>query len=173
LPNGNVLATFQNRGDGNLEPGGIVELDKEGRYVRGSDAADPDVDPQIRPYSLTILPEIDRVISTTADMRGKLLPTSVQLWQLSELRLLKTVLLPPGERGDENQMPAEPRVLQDGRSVVVNTFSCGLYLLTELETAEPVATHLHTFPYEAPHRCALADASETFGCRPCRRPRHS
>ena len=156
LPNGNVLATFQNRSDGKLEPGGLVELDPQGRYLRGADAADPDVDPQIRPYSLAILPEIDRVISTTADMRGKLLPTSVQLWQLSELRLLKTVLLPPGERGDENQMPAEPRALQDGRSVVVNTFSCGLYLLTELDTAEPVATHLRTFPYEPPHRCALA-----------------
>ncbi len=155
LPNGNVLATFHHRGEGKSEPGGLVELDERGGYLRGANAADPAVDPDIRPYSLAILPGLDRVVSTTADMHGELLARSVQVWRLSDLALLKTVLLPKGERGDENLMPAEPRVLADGRSVIVSTFSCGLYLLTELASESPAVTHLKTFPYEPPHRCAL------------------
>ncbi len=155
LPSGHVLATVQNLGDGDREPGGLVELDPEGAYSRDAEAANP-ADPELRPYSLTILPDIDRVVTTTADMRGRLRATSVQLWRLSDLELLETLLLPPGERGDENVMPAEPRVLGDGRSVVANTFSCGLYLLTGLDSAEPAATFLRNFPYEPPHRCALA-----------------
>ena len=157
-----------------MEPGGLVELDQEGRYLRGTDAADPDVDPQIRPYSLAILPEIDRVISTTADMRGKLLPTSVQLWQLSELRLMKTVLLPPGEHGDENQMPAEPRALP-GRP-----HRCREHVLVRPGTCSP-SSKLRSrwpptctrFPTNRPTDVRSPHASETFGCRPCRRPRHS
>jgi hypothetical protein len=155
LSNGNVLATFHHRDRGSGEPGGLVELDSRGNYLRGADAADPDVDPDLRPYSLAILPELDRVVTTTADMHGELLARSVQLWRLSDLALSKTLLLPKGERGDENFMPAEPRVLADGRSVIVSTFSCGLYLLTELASESPTVTHLKTFPYEPPHRCAL------------------
>ena len=162
LPNGNVLVTFQNRGDGNVEPGGLAELDAGGNYVRGADAADRDVVPDIRPYSLAILPELDRVVTTTADMRGQLQGRSVQIWQLSELRLLKTLVLPGGDRGDENVWPAEPRVLSDGRTVLVNTFSCGLYRLVGLDTDEPQATYLRNFPYEPPHRCALGIRTGEF-----------
>ena len=41
LPNGNVLATFQGRGPANVDPGGLVEIDQEGRAVRSGSAADP------------------------------------------------------------------------------------------------------------------------------------
>ena len=34
LPGGNVLATFQNEGEGNNEPGGLAELDASGEVVR-------------------------------------------------------------------------------------------------------------------------------------------
>lgn len=34
LPNGNVLATFQNEGPGNAAPGGLAELDPRGGVVR-------------------------------------------------------------------------------------------------------------------------------------------
>jgi len=155
LDSGNVLATFQNRGDENLEPGGLVELDPEGNYIRGGDAADP-ADPELRPYSLAILPEIDRVVTSTADMRGTLLGSSVQIWRLSDLQLLKTLVLPAGERGDENVWPAEPRVLSDGKTVVVNTFSCGLYAVSAIDSDAPEARLVHAFPYEPPHRCALS-----------------
>ncbi len=156
LPNGNVLATFQNRGEGNRRPGGLVELDPDGGMVRASDAAAPDIDRGIRPYSLVVLPELDRVVSTTTDMRAEVTARSVQVWRLSDLELLKTVVMPAGERGSEPYLPAEPRVLTDGRTVVVNTFTCGLYLLSGLEGTDPEATLIHTFPFQPPRQtCAL------------------
>ncbi len=161
LPSGNVLATFQNLGEGNVLAGGLVELDAAGKFVRGSEAADP-ADPELRPYSLVILPKIDRVVSTTADMRGQLRATSIQVWRLSDLQLLKTIQLPSGERGDENVMPAEPRALPDGETVIVNSFSCGLFMLSELDSLEPQARYLRNFPYQPPHRCALAVLAGSF-----------
>lgn len=154
LPSGNVLATFQNEVGSIEEPGGLAELGEAGNLLRSASARDA-TDEQLRPYSLAILPEIDRVVSTTADMRGKLLATSVQIWRLSDLELLETLLLPPGPRGTEHQMPAEPRVLDDGRRVLVSTFSCGLFLLDGLDGPAPTASFVQSFPYESPHRCAL------------------
>ena len=53
----------------------------------------------------------------------------VQLWRLSDLKLLRSIALKPGPRGDENQFTGEPRLLPDGKSVYIHTFNCGLYLL--------------------------------------------
>jgi hypothetical protein len=50
-------------------------------------------------------------------MHGMTLGRSVQVWRLSDLVLLHTVLLPPGPRGNEHQHPAEVRLLGDGKSV--------------------------------------------------------
>ena len=47
LPNGNVLATFQTKGEHNEVAGGLVELDPAGNFVRASAASDP-VDPELR-----------------------------------------------------------------------------------------------------------------------------
>ena len=73
---------------------------------------------------------------------------SVQVWRLSDLVLLHTVLLPPGPRGDEHLHPAEVRVLGDGKSVMVTTFRCGMYVLSELDGI-PVATLARSFPWSA------------------------
>lgn len=40
IPNGNTLATYQFRGDPDVAPGALVELDATGRLVRASDASD-------------------------------------------------------------------------------------------------------------------------------------
>lgn len=154
LPNGHVLATFQNRGEGNRRPGGLVELDTLGGFVRGSDAANP-VDPEVRPYSLAVIPELDRAVSTTSDMRSEHVAGSVQIWRLSDLELLHTLRLPHGPSGNEGYWTAEPRVLSDGRTVVVSTFTCGLHLLEGLETEAPEARLVRTFPFENPRECAL------------------
>jgi len=73
---------------------------------------------------------------------------SVQVWRPSDLTLLHTVMLPPGPRGDENLHPAEPRVLADGRTVMVGTFRCGMYVLSALDST-PVATLVRSFPWSA------------------------
>lgn len=147
-PDGNVLATFQNRGAPDSGAGGLVELDPLGNYLRGTDAADS-VDPELRPYSLAPIPSLDRVVTTTGDMWGKLEGRSFQIWRMSDLSLIQTVLLPPGSRGDENLDVAEARVLDDGRTVIITTFRCGMYTVTGLDADAPEVELVQTFPFES------------------------
>jgi len=146
LPGGNVLVTFQMRGAGNAAPGGLVELDPAGGFVRGTFADDP-VDPELRPYSATPIPALDRVVSTTTDMFAEKLGTSFQLWRLSDLTLLKTVRLPEGPRGNEHMDPAEIRLLADSTTAILTTFTCAMYLLGGLDTDDPWAELVHTLPW--------------------------
>ena len=152
-PEGNILATFQYKNGNPAVPGGLVELDPLGNFVRGSDAADP-ADPELRPYSLAIAPEMDRVLTTTSDMSMEHEGSSVQIWSLSELRLLHTLPLPAGPRGEEHLNPAEPRFLPDG-SALVNTFNCGLYHLTGIDGEEPSAELVASLPREGRQECSL------------------
>lgn len=152
-PSGTVLATYQMRGHDNAEPGALVELSEKGAVLRVSPAADPDAEPFIRPYSLAIVPALDRVVTTSADMHEKEVSHSVQIWRLSDLKLLKTVRLPTGTRGKEGDDPAEPRVLADGRTVIVSSFNCGLFLLHGIDGPAPSAKLIHSF--SANGICAL------------------
>jgi hypothetical protein len=152
-PNGNVLATYQMRGHDNAEPGALVELSPKGEVLRISPAADPKGEPFIRPYSLALVPMLDRVVTTSADMHGKEVSHSVQIWRLSDLKLLKTVRLPAGQSGKEGDDPAEPRVLADGRTVIVSTFNCGLFLLTGLGGNTPKAELIYSL--KGGGECAL------------------
>ena len=146
-PSGTVLGTFQGLASNHYAVGGLVELDEHGKMIRGT-SADNRADPDLRPYSLTVVPQIDRVVTTSADMHGRLVGRSVQVWRLSDLTLLHTVILPTGPRGNEHLHPAEARVLADGRSVMVTTFRCGMYVLTRLD-GDPVATLARSFPWSA------------------------
>jgi hypothetical protein len=144
-PSGTVLATYQGLSADHNASGGLVELDDRGRMLRAASAADP-LDPDIRPYSLTVVPQLDRVVTTSADMHGMTVGRSVQVWRLSDLVLLHTVLLPPGPRGNEHQHPAEVRLLGDGKSVMVATFRCGMYVLSALDGI-PVVKLARSFPW--------------------------
>lgn len=145
LPNGNILATYQERGHGNGEPGALAELSPTGEVLRASDAADAAVEPFIRPYSLAVVPALDRAVTSSADMHAKAISRAVQVWRLSDLKLIKTVRLPPTPSGKHNEDPAEPRVLSDGRTVAVSTFTCGLFLMRGLEGQSPWAEFIHSF----------------------------
>lgn len=162
LPDGNVLATFQTRGEGNKEAGALVELDPEGRMLRSASAADPKVAAFIRPYSLAVVPQIDRVVTTSADMYEKDISRVVQVWRLSDFTLLKTIVLPSGPRGTEGINSAEPRVLLDGRTVLVSTFHCGLYKMVGLEGMNPSAQMVYSFPFEGDKECALPVVAGRF-----------
>lgn len=144
-PSGTVLATYQMRGHDNAEAGALVELSANGKVLKISPAADPTVEPFIRPYSLAVVPALDRVVTTSADMHGKDISRAVQLWRLSDLKLLKTIRLPAGPGGKENEDPAEARVLADGRTVVVSSFNCGMFLLNGLDGSAPSAEFIHAF----------------------------
>jgi hypothetical protein len=168
LPNGHVIATFQYKaelggsahagGHGahgaaargvERSTGGLVEMDDRGRVIRSASASDPQIDDKrLYPYSVLPMPAIDRAVSTTTDMdESNKLATSewVQFWRWSDLRLLRSVRLQPGPRGDEHRFTGEPRLLQDGQSVYIHTFNCGLYLLRGVERPEPSARFVWGF----------------------------
>ncbi|MEK6325183.1 MAG: selenium-binding protein SBP56-related protein [Acidobacteriota bacterium] len=163
LPNGNVLATFQVKRRGFVPPGGLVELDARGRFVRASSADVPGLDKNLLwPYSLTVLPLIDRVVTTSTEMglpkwaspqsqhstqhAHTLTDTNhIQIWSLRNLRLLATIPLPAPPQGKSHLNPAEPRVLPDG-SVYINTFNCGLYRVLGVEGSDPKVEFVYSFP---------------------------
>ena len=149
LPNGHALATFQYRGGHakNSEGGGLVEFSQRGRLFRSSSAMDPAAQGELfRPYSLVALPHLDRIVSTNTAMHEKDGDTrTIQIWRLSDLKLLRTVRLPAGPQGSEQQNPGEPWVLGDGKTVLIHTFSCGLYQLDGADGPEFSVRHVHTF----------------------------
>ena len=161
LPNRNMLATFQRGDHANSTPGGIAEFASDGRLLRWSSAADPQSHEFVRPYSLAIVPKLDRIVTTTADM-GSNMPAmpnmpamahdaavknppsrSVQIWRMSDLKLLHTLVLPAGPAGTEQNSPNEPRLLADGRTVMVGTGNCGLYRLHGLDGPKPSAEFVY------------------------------
>jgi hypothetical protein len=166
LPNGNLLGTFQGRGAKSIPPGGLVELDRQGRFVRGTSARAHAFDStHMRPYSLTVLPAIDRVVSTSTDMREDF-GAHLQIWRLSDLALLETIELPSTRAGDghvhdpaakaksedHHLFPGEPRTLGDGRTVLLATFTCGFYRVTEIASTSPRVEFLRAFGGE---NCAV------------------
>lgn len=155
LANGHTLATYQFNGAPDQHAGALVELDDQGHVVRTSDAADPEIEPFIRPYSLQVVPKLDRVVTSSADM----LPTEesshvVQVWRLSDLKRLKTVVLPkpPYFKDVVSRNATEPRLLDDGQTVLVVTSNCGLYRLDGLAGTDPSAQFVYDFGYR---NCAV------------------
>ena len=163
LPNGNVLATFQVKQKGYEPPGALVELNSSGRVVRTSTANVTGIEKKLLwPYSVTALPGIDRVVTTSTEMG---LPnwaqpkvhgssshehtltdtTHIQIWSLKDLRLLATIPLPAPPNSRANLNPAEPRLLPDG-TLYVNTFNCGLYRVLGLQGLDPKAEFVYAFP---------------------------
>jgi len=149
---GSVLATFQTSGPGSTAPGGIARLDPQGRMLASSSAAPGGEG--MRPYSLAIVPELDRVVTGSADMRGVVDSRAVQIWRASDLALLHTLDF-PAEWGPA----AEPRVLTDGRTVFVSTFGCTLLRVEGLETEEPTLSRAFDFGGEG---CALPVVAGRF-----------
>src|SRR6202050_1328561 len=77
LPNGHVLAAFQHRHPGSSEDsmgqsGGLVEIDDQGKVIRSASSADAAFpDALLTPYSLVVIPDIDRVVSTNSSMHDE------------------------------------------------------------------------------------------------------
>lgn len=169
LPNGNLLVGFL-RSEGpsphpsdSLLPGGhggLVEVTPQGDFVRSASAAVPGLENPVRPYSFAILPEIDRLVVTSAPMMEDYSADVVQIWRLSDLTLLETLAVPPAVLANGDTLrtlrrstgelvasghfyPFEPRVMPDG-SVLLNAFGCGFYRLTALDTDTPSIANVYT-----------------------------
>lgn len=153
LPDGNALATFQHQHHGSdaghmADTGGLVEIDDTGKVIRSASSADPAfAGALLTPYSLVVLPELDRVVSTNSSMHddGIFRGVTYQVWRLSDLKLLKTEYLDVGENRYAQISPEEPRLGPDG-SVFVQTLGCGLERITDVNSDNPHSKLVYTFP---------------------------
>ena len=135
LANGHVLTTIQ-FGGGKVagDPGGLAEFDGDGKLVRFTSSVDPAFpEARIRTYALTTLPAIDRVVTTSSPMDTERTANVVQVWRLSDLKLLKTVAVPDVATDSADTYPFELKTLADGRTVMMHTYYCGFYKLTGLD----------------------------------------
>jgi hypothetical protein len=104
-------------------------------------------DALLMPYSLVLLPTLDRVVSTNSSMHMDDIFGGVtyQVWRLSDLKLLKTAYLDVGENRYAQISPEEARLAPDG-SVLIQTLGCGLERITEVDTNEPKSKLVYAFP---------------------------
>jgi hypothetical protein len=153
LPNGNVIASFQHshhdHADGQMGgTGGLVEIDNEGRVVRSASSADPAFPGALlTPYSLAVLPDSDRILSTDSSMDtvNAFSGVTYQVWRLSDLKLLKTLYFDVGENRYAHVSPEEPRIGPDG-AIYVQTLGCGIERITGVDKDQPKSRLVYTFP---------------------------
>jgi hypothetical protein len=157
LPNGNVLATFQMwHARAGPMPGGLAEITPQAKVVRSTSLNMPGIERGIRPYSAAVVPDLDRIVVTTTDMdKDDPASRTIEVWRLSDLKLLHSFKLPDGPAGNEGLLSAEPRVMADGRTVLVSTFNCGLYLIQGLDTDTTSARLVSSFPRLEGESCAI------------------
>jgi len=153
LPNGHVLASFQHSHHDMVEgqlggSGGLVEIDDQGKVIRSASSADPAFPGALlTPYSLAVLPEIDRVVSTDSSMHmdNVFSGVSYQVWRLSDLKLLKTANLDIGNNHYGHVSPQEPRIGPDG-AVYVQTLGCGIERISDIDKDQPTSKLVYNFP---------------------------
>jgi hypothetical protein len=160
LPSGHVLASFQFAGEFShaqmsmSDPaaqhgvhGGIVEIDEDGHAIRSASTADRQhADDPLMAYSLLPLPDLDRVLVTNSGMRD-VDPTghTIQLFRLSDLKLIATQALDPGAGHYGEINPEEARRGPDG-AVYVQTTGCGVERVSELTSDHPRSRLVYQFP---------------------------
>src|SRR5688572_16752328 len=108
--------------------GGIAEYSADGNLLRQVLAGNAGGKP-VRPYAFALLPEIDRLVVTSAAMMEAVWADVLQVYRYSDFALLKTIDLPAGRLADGRQVDGSqalgfgPRVLED-RSVFLNSYGC-------------------------------------------------
>jgi hypothetical protein len=158
LPNGNVVTSMQ-FGDRSVagDPGGLAEFDPAGRLLRTSSAADAGFPgARIRPNGVELLPAIDRIVTTSMPMDDERTADVVQIWRLSDLHLLKTIAVPQVAGDSTGNFPYDTRALADGRTAMLDTYYCGLYRISRLDTSAPRIELVHTLRVPHAEGCAVA-----------------
>ena len=153
LPNGHVLASFQHSHSAmNMGQmggsGGLVEIDDQGKVIRSASSADPSFpNALLEPYSLVVLPKIDRVVVTNSSMHNENIFSGVtyQVFRLSDLKVLNTAYLDLGANHYGHVSPEEARLGPDG-AVYIQTLGCGIERISDIDKDEPKAKLVYTFP---------------------------
>ncbi|HUQ19008.1 MAG TPA: hypothetical protein VM099_05290 [Gemmatimonadaceae bacterium] len=166
MPNGHIISTYQ-FGDGKItgDPGGIAEFDAQGKLIRSAssrDAAFPTA--RIRTYGLTLVPKLDRAVTTSSPMDNEVVADVIQIWRLSDLKLLHTIQLEKMSGDSAQRYPFEARTLDDG-SVLMNTYMCGFYHLTNL-SGSPKVTRVMTMKAPENIGCSVPIISGKFWIMP-------
>jgi hypothetical protein len=160
LKNGHRVATFGDQRDyrgGALEllyePGGLVEFDGTGRFLRELDAADPKAAGlPISPHGIALSRTTDRLVTTDAGhgytpAASEWVPgVSVQVREATSGRLVETLPLGVGERADENLGPRTVQLLDRSSIALVSTREGGaLYASLSLGTSAAAFDLVHDF----------------------------
>ncbi len=133
--------------------GGIAEYTADGVLLRSVSAETAGSPKPIRPYAFALLPDIDRLVVTSASMGETTWADAVQIYRYSDFSLLKTIDHPPGRLADgreiegSHQMGMGPHVLPDG-SVFFNSYGCAFYRLSAIGSDNPRLDQV--FVLEAP-----------------------
>jgi hypothetical protein len=163
-----VIATLQ-FGDSTLpgNPGGLAEFTAAGRLLRTASSADSAFPgARIRTYGLALVPAIDRALSTSSPMDTEKTANVIQLWRLSDLTLLRTTAM-PGIAGDSVEYyPFEARTLADGRTVFLNTYTCGFYRITDLDRSEPKVELVYSMREPRRFGCSVPIVAGRFWVMP-------
>ena len=123
--------------------GGIAHMSPDGRVLARASAADSTLTEPMRAYAFAVMPGIDRFVVTSAPMMEDHSADVIQVWRLSDLARLTTLVVPPARLPGGRVLamghsyPFEPRVMPDG-SVLLNTYGCGFYRVTNIATAPEV-----------------------------------
>ena len=129
--------------------GGIAEYRADGTLVRTSSAAAPGLPHPVRPYAILEIDGGRRLVTTSAAMMEKSSADVVQIWRRSDLKLLHTLVVPPGVDGAGKPLPAaagspfSAKPMADG-SILVSTYGCGFYRLVGAEGDRPMLSHVLT-----------------------------
>ena len=135
--------------------GGIAEYTAGGDLLRWVSADVKGLANPVRPYAMVPMLDIDRLVTTSAPMMEDHSADVVQIWRYSDLTLLHTIAVPPGTKPDGSVFPGAagypfgPRLLKDG-SIMMNSYGCGLYRLTGIDSKTPRLTNVHTFAAPIP-----------------------
>jgi len=128
-------------------PGGLRVLDPDGRFVEDVVARDPAARGFIvAPAGIAVAPALRRLVTAsqghgvTPTARGEPISgITVQLWSLSGPAFEKNLVLPAGDRGDENLGPRTPVFLHRKPALVVNANEGGgIYLSDTMDLPDPV-----------------------------------
>ncbi len=129
--------------------GGFAEYTADGELLRAISAGTESPAKPIRPYAFAFLPDIDRLVVTSAPMMEDSWADVVQIYRYSDFALLETINLPPGRLADGREIEGSqragfgPRVLPDG-SVFFNAYGCAFYRLSDIDSDNPVLETVFT-----------------------------
>ena len=168
LPDGDVLATMQFGPDSLAgRPGGLARFSPEGRLVSITSSADPAFAGQpIRTYALDASAASDRVVTTSSPMSDEVTAHVVQVWSLSDGRLLHTLAVPQAADDTRGEYPFEVKFLGDGSTALMSTYHCGFYLITGLEGDDPGIERVLAFEAEDDTSCGVPEVIGDYWLMP-------